>query len=58
MYHTQTDARQTQEMIELKLEKKRRNILGAPLNKQMVLFVDDLNMPKASIHQAENLNLT
>ena len=46
-YSAQTSSIQTQQMMELKLEKKRKNISGAPIGfNKIVLFIDDLNMPK------------
>ncbi|XP_030047949.1 dynein axonemal heavy chain 6 [Microcaecilia unicolor] len=45
-FSAQTSSIRTQEIIESKLEKKRKNILGAPGNKRIIIFVDDLNMPK------------
>ncbi|KAJ1518310.1 Dynein heavy chain 6, axonemal [Coelomomyces lativittatus] len=45
-FSAQTSSAMTQQYLELKLEKKKKNIMGAPLNSRIVVFVDDLNMPK------------
>lgn len=60
-FSAQTNSIRTQEIIESKLEKKRKTVLGtisfyyclnhfdlsgAPVGKHVALFVDDLNMPK------------
>ncbi len=52
-FSAQTSSIRTQEMIEAKLEKKRKNVLGAPKNKRMVIFIDDLNMPKLEVYGAQ-----
>jgi dynein heavy chain len=52
-FSAQTTSKQTQQTIELKLEKKRKNILGAPANHRIVLFVDDLNMPKPDTYGSQ-----
>ncbi|EDO31800.1 predicted protein [Nematostella vectensis] len=52
-FSAQTSSQRTQEMIETKLEKKRKNILGAPAGKRMVIFVDDLNMPKLDTYGSQ-----
>ncbi|RUS78130.1 hypothetical protein EGW08_014103, partial [Elysia chlorotica] len=45
-FSAQTSSNRTQEMIEGKLEKRRKNIIGAPKNKRVIILIDDLNMPK------------
>lgn len=51
-FSAQTSSRQTQTILEAKLEKKRKNLLGAPANKRVLVFVDDLNMPKLETYGA------
>ena len=52
-FSAQTSSLRTQEMIESKLEKKRKNLLGAPIGKKVVIFVDDLNMPKLDTYGSQ-----
>ncbi|KAF7987651.1 hypothetical protein HCN44_003514 [Aphidius gifuensis] len=45
-FSAQTSSKRTQEILELKLEKKKRTLLGAPIGKKICIFVDDVNMPR------------
>ena len=49
----QTSSNRVQEFIEANLEKKHKNVLGAPINKHKVLFIDDINMPKLQCYGAQ-----
>lgn len=55
-YSAQTKPRSLNEQFELKLEKKRKNLLGPPTGKRMLFFVDDLNMPALEIYGAQPPN--
>eukprot|EP01062_Namystynia_karyoxenos_P076714 TRINITY_DN7573_c0_g3_i1.p1 TRINITY_DN7573_c0_g3~~TRINITY_DN7573_c0_g3_i1.p1 ORF type:complete len:4614 (+),score=1785.85 TRINITY_DN7573_c0_g3_i1:132-13973(+) len=44
-FSARTTANQTQEMLERKLERRRRGVIGAPQGRKCVLFVDDLALP-------------
>jgi dynein heavy chain len=44
-YSAQTKPMNLRDVLESKLEKKRKNLLGPPSGKTFFLFIDDLNMP-------------
>ena len=52
-FSAQTNSGQTQEILELKLEKKKRTVLGAPIGKKICVFVDDVNMPKLDTYGSQ-----
>jgi len=48
-----TNSNRTQELLESKLVKKKRNRFGAPVNKRLALFIDDVNMPIPEVYGAQ-----
>lgn len=52
-FSAQTTSLRTQEILELKLEKKKKALLGAPVGKRVCVFVDDINMPKLTVYGSQ-----
>ncbi|CAH2257009.1 jg2424, partial [Pararge aegeria aegeria] len=42
-----------EEVIELRLDKRPRKAIGAPLGKKVVIFIDDVNMPRLDVYGAQ-----
>ena len=49
----QTGAKQLQEAMELKFEKRRKGVIGSPIGKILACFIDDVNMPTRETYGAQ-----
>jgi len=55
-YSAQTKPSNIRDVLEEKLEKKRKTLLGPPAGKKMLFFIDDLNMPSLETYGAQPPN--
>ncbi|XP_063222655.1 dynein axonemal heavy chain 6 isoform X2 [Bacillus rossius redtenbacheri] len=52
-FSAQTSSTRTQEILESKLDKKRKTLMAPPMNKKLIFFVDDVNMPRLDTYGSQ-----